>query len=56
MITVSETVIIADVVLDSFHKYLVESQTKVYDFGLSERLCLQCFDTVGWATGRGSGL
>jgi len=34
----------------------VDTSLKVSDFSFSSFSCLQCFDTVGWAAGRASGL
>ena len=46
--------------LDTATFYITSEYLNVFGFSyyicISDRQTLQCFDTVGWATGRGSGL
>ena len=37
-------------------KHLIYTTTSDYVTTVHIRFCLQCFDAVGWATGRASGL
>ena len=40
----------------TFSAYVVPSVASVSVFAFSALICLQCFDAVGWAAGRASGL
>jgi len=41
---------------DHHHQHQSRSTISVFVYQLSFPACLQCFDTVGWAAGRASGL
>jgi len=45
---------VVSIVISPLTTYGVKEDRKT--FGLCVRYCLQCFDTVGWAAGRASGL